>query len=170
MRIFRMVAPLNSATSERPLALPEHEASARPALADEQVEGSPTAKWRNAKRIKVVCEVIDRCLADRSLDGESLARATHLSRSTLYRLVAPFGGVGSFIIRRRLEAARDVLAAHDHRDTLSELAEQVGFASASHLSRAFLDHFGMRPGEFRTAARNQGGSDLSNEGVRLADG
>jgi AraC-like DNA-binding protein len=104
----------------------------------------------------MVCKVVDQRLADRSLDSQSLAHATYLSRSTLYRLLAPFGGVGPFIIRRRLEAARAILIAGGPGTTLSELADQVGFASASHLSRAFLDHFGERPGEFRKTARNRG--------------
>lgn len=113
----------------------------------------------------VVCQVIDSRLAERSLDGGALSRAAHLSRSTLYRLLAPFGGIGPFIIRRRLEAVRQILATPGHRETLSELAERVGFASASHLSRAFLTQFGMRPGAFRRASR--GAKVSPQEALRL---
>lgn len=57
---------------------------------------------RSAKRLEAVCDAIDSRLADRSLDGAAIARASHMPRSTLYRLLAPFGGVGRFVIRRRL--------------------------------------------------------------------
>ena len=69
----------------------------------ERPGNSPTRYWRNAKRL-VVGDAIDRHLADRSLDSEAVARAAGLSPSTLYRLLAPYGGVGAFIIRRRLDA------------------------------------------------------------------
>ena len=39
------------------------------------------------------------------------------------------------------------------REGLMELAECVGFASASHVSRLFLEKYGLRPGEFRKAMR-----------------
>lgn len=113
----------------------------------------------------VVCEVIDSRLADRSLDGEALSRAARLSHCTPYRLLSPFGGVGPFITRRRLKAVRQVLAAPRQGETLSELAERVGFASASHLSRAFLAQFGVRPGEFRGASR--GAKASPHEALRL---
>ena len=146
---------------------PEPRPSAATA-ADEPVGESPTRYWGNAKRLDLVCKVIDSRLADRSLDKAAVSRAAHLSPSTLYRLLAPFGGVGPFIIRRRLEVVRQLLATAGQRDTLAELAERVGFASASHLSRAFLAQFGMRPGEFRRASRDPEASLLAAQRLRLA--
>ena len=96
-------------------------------------------------------DAIDCHLADRSLDGETIARATALSRSTLYRLLEPFGGIARCIMRRRLALLHTLLAAPKSVEALSELAERVGLASASHASHAFLRRFGLRPGAFRTA-------------------
>lgn len=110
-------------------------------------------------RLMAVRDAIDAQLADRSLDGETIARATLLSRSTLYRLLEPFGGIGRCISRRRLAMLRTLLAdpnsgeGPQSREGLAELAERVGFASASHVSRLFLDKYGLRPGEFRKAMR-----------------
>ena len=116
----------------------------------ERRDGGPRSLPR-AMRLQAVRAAIDQCLADRSLDAEAVVRATHLSRSTLYRLLEPFGGIGRFVIGRRLDALWHLLASPQTAGSLSELAERVGFASASHLSRAFLQQYGLRPGEFRKA-------------------
>ena len=58
----------------------------------ERRDGGPRSRPR-AMRLEAVREAIDLRLAARSLDAEVIARATHLSRSTLYRLLEPFGGL-----------------------------------------------------------------------------
>lgn len=55
------------------------------------------------------------------------------------------------MIGRRLDQLWHLLASPQTSGSLSELAERVGFASASHLSHAFLQQYGLRPGEFRKA-------------------
>ncbi|MBI2528661.1 MAG: helix-turn-helix transcriptional regulator [Candidatus Rokubacteria bacterium] len=55
----------------------------------------------------------------------------------------------AFITRVRVEVARRLLVATD--DKLERVAERAGFADASHLSRRFQEHAGLRPGAYRRA-------------------
>lgn len=106
-------------------------------------------------RLSTIRAAIDRRLADRTLDGKAIARAAHMSRSTVYRLLEPFGGVERVVMRRRLDRLRQLLKEPACEASLPELAERVGFATASHVSRAFLQRFGLRPGRFRSLIRSR---------------
>lgn len=94
--------------------------------------------------------LVDERLLDPDLGAESLMTALGLSRSSLYRAFRPVGGVQAYIRQRRLENARDVLAARTGpRPTVGEVAHSHGFASDSHFSRAFRKVFGYPPGSSR---------------------
>jgi AraC-like DNA-binding protein len=60
--------------------------------------------------------------------------------------------VKDFVTRLRVEVAVHLLRGSDRK--LEEVAELTGFADASHLSRAFKQRLGLRPGQFRRAARD----------------
>src|SRR6478752_3394227 len=77
-----------------------------------------------------------------------LCSAFGLSRSALYRLFAPLGGVSDYIRRRRLERARLALnGASLERGGIGKLARRFGFSSDDAFSRAFKARFGVAPRE-----------------------
>ena len=107
---------------------------------------------------------IDRYLAERTLSPESIAAALRLSRSTLYRLFEPDGGVASYVIARRLDRCFDAIAqgrgAH-----VGAIAFAHGFASEAHFSRAFRARFGISPREVRVLAERHPIPSLKTEGI-----
>lgn len=97
---------------------------------------------------------VDARLTDPALTPDSMARALGLSRSALYRLFAPLGGVAGYIQARRLARVKALLADPRERRRISELAYLHGFADEAHFSRAFRRSFGMSAREWR--AEQQG--------------
>lgn len=82
------------------------------------------------------------------LDPEALAARFGLSRSALYGLFKPLGGVSRYIWHRRLMKARiNLLAANPAQRRITDIAFQFGFKDASHFSRAFRDKFGHSPSD-----------------------
>ena len=53
-----------------------------------------------------------------------------------------------FLMRQRVEYARDLLRADGGKTSLGEAAFQAGFSSQSHLTRCFRAWCGLTPGEF----------------------
>lgn len=85
------------------------------------------------------------------LNAETLGRKFGLSRSTLYRLFAPLGGVSGHIRQRRLARAYQDLAAGDGRGArVSEVAYRWGFESPAHFAQAFRAAFGHAPRDVRS--------------------
>jgi AraC-like DNA-binding protein len=92
---------------------------------------------------------IDRHLCSPDLSPRTLSKALGLSRSTLYAICEPRGGVAAFIQRRRLDRIHTILADPHDRRRIAEIAEQHGFANTAHFSRAFRRTFGYSPREAR---------------------
>lgn len=90
-------------------------------------------------------------LADRDLSPERLCRDLDVSRSRLYRIFEPNGGISNHIRRQRLLRTRDILADDMDRRSISAIAEEWGFTDASTYSRTFRREFGMTPKEAREA-------------------
>ncbi|MEO4001707.1 AraC family transcriptional regulator [Mesorhizobium sp. CAU 1732] len=88
-------------------------------------------------------------LADRDLTPDKLCRAVGVSRSQLYRIFEPAGGVSNYIRRKRLLKTHDALADSSNSRTISSIAQEWGFADASTYSRMFKSEFGMSPKEAR---------------------
>ena len=118
------------------------------ALASTQVQGANAAR-RDYLRRESVERFIDAELANRALSSSLIAEATGLSRSTLYRLFERQGGIARLIGLRRADAVRRALEAGSS-ETIRELAERFGFASEGHLSRIFVQSYGVPPGTYRT--------------------
>jgi len=87
------------------------------------------------------------------LSVSTLQRELGISRSRLYRLFEPYGGVFHYIQHRRLVDAHSALA--DPRDTrrILDIAEERGFPDASEFSRAFKREFGYSPREVRMSCK-----------------
>lgn len=88
-----------------------------------------------------------------TLGPERLARLSGISRSQLYRLFEPWGGVAAFIQAERLRAARRALADPAELRPIAAIAESVGLCDPSSFGRMFQRAFGCTPSDWRRAAR-----------------
>lgn len=89
-------------------------------------------------------------LGSPDLNAETLGRQFGLSRSALYRLFVPLGGVSGYIRQRRLARAYRDLAACDGRGPrVSEVAYRWGFESPAHFAQAFRAAYGHAPRDVR---------------------
>lgn len=99
-------------------------------------------------------------LAEPDLSPEVVRRSLGVSRSLLYKVFEPLGGVSAFIQARRLDQAFDtILDDRTEQQTLAEIGYRLGFSSDAHFSRAFRARFGMTPGRLRRlgeGARREG--------------
>ena len=75
------------------------------------------------------------------LTPDRIQAEINVSRATLYRLFAPFGGVSSFIRERRLTRIHALVAAGEPF-MVKAMASRFGFASGTQLSRSFSARFG----------------------------
>lgn len=94
-------------------------------------------------------KMIAQKLSDPDLTPNRLCRELGVSRSRLYRIFEPFGGVSNCIRRKRLLRTRDILADSSDGRPISTIAEQWGFTDPSAYSRMFRREFGIAPKEAR---------------------
>jgi AraC-like DNA-binding protein len=95
--------------------------------------------------------LIEHHLRHPAFDAQELARLLGLSRSALYRLFEPGGGVATVIRDQRLQQLCTALAdPADHR-RVAEKTYACGFADHAQAIRAFRRVYGMTPMEYRAA-------------------
>jgi AraC-like DNA-binding protein len=89
-------------------------------------------------------------LASPDLLPDVLSARFNLSRSRLYRLFEPLGGVAGYIQGKRLSRAYSELAdlKQSHR-RIYDIAFDLGFTSEAHFSRLFRRTFGVSPSDVR---------------------
>jgi AraC-like DNA-binding protein len=88
------------------------------------------------------------------LTPDLLCRTFGISRSQLYRLFEPLGGVAQYVQQRRLVRAFQALGnPANRRLRVAEVAARHGFTSEAHFSRAFRKAFGMTPSDVRATAQ-----------------
>ena len=95
---------------------------------------------------------IERHLSERDLTPERIRHDLEISRTALYEVFAPVGGVRAHVQRRRLEVVRALLMLPSEGRTIAELAESFGFVSPSHFAQAFPRR--LRPERERGARRS----------------
>ena len=102
--------------------------------------------------IEKLTKVIDENLSDENFGVTSLAKELGMSRTTLHRKVKSVvkKSVSVFIRETRLKRAHELLIKKE--GTVSEIAYQVGFSSATYFHTCFHNYYGYSPGE--AAARN----------------
>jgi AraC-like DNA-binding protein len=106
--------------------------------------------------------VIDRNLADPELSPTQLEASLALSRSSLYRLFEPLGGVRNAILQRRLDRAmRVLLNGGSAKPALRAIARDHGFVGEEQFARAFRARFGVTPTQFYDMARRQDQAGLA---------
>jgi AraC-like DNA-binding protein len=120
-------------------------------------------------RRRAAFDYVDAHLGNAELGPDEIANAAHVSRASLYRLLAVEGGIRAVLLTRRLDQAlRLMLADQNDESSLTEIAKRCGFGGMSQFSRAFRARFGTPPRQYLTLIRQQ---DLDWHEARLmADG
>ncbi|MBQ7917028.1 MAG: helix-turn-helix transcriptional regulator [Firmicutes bacterium] len=87
---------------------------------------------------------------ERSWTVEQMAEQVHLSPSRFFTVYKSMFGISPMndLIRARVDAARTALAGTDI--PITQLAEQLGYANATHFSRQFRQQTGMSPRGYRS--------------------
>jgi AraC-like DNA-binding protein len=109
-------------------------------------------------------------LADSNLDPDIVAEGTGMSRSQLYRLFAPAGGVAEYIREQRLRRClADLMSvAHAHRQ-IADIAYSWGFTDPTYFAKAFKQRFGRTPSEAREASSTQARRERGELGDVVGD-
>lgn len=94
-------------------------------------------------------QMIQKNLLSPTLGADELCRALGVSRSRLYRLFEPMGGVVHYIRCRRLLDAHAALCDASDDRRITDIAAERGFYDAAEFSRAFKREFGYRPRDAR---------------------
>jgi AraC-like DNA-binding protein len=148
--LWRKAAAVTSLAAERHLneGLMSLIAAAYASTGAAKVEGSPHAA---VVRIRLL-EHIETNLRNPELTPAAIARMGHVSTRYLHLLFKQQGeSVRRYVQRRRLEECARVLRDR-LRDSKSvtEIACEQGFNSTSQFCRAFREHYGVTPTEYRT--------------------
>lgn len=97
-------------------------------------------------------QYIEQRLTDEELSVASVCVQLRISRSALYRLFENLGGVANYVRERRLARIHDILSRSQERQNIARLAEDHGFKTATHFSRAFRQQFGYSAREVQGLA------------------
>lgn len=109
----------------------------------------PAIRSHHVKRIEAVLDHVDQHLAG-DLKLETLAGLAAISPFHFHRLFLAWTGetLNAFVRRRRLEAAAGRLR-YCPAEKITVISLNCGFASPEAFARAFRDHFGMTPSQWR---------------------
>lgn len=110
----------------------------------------------NAGRLAAFRDYVDACLGDGDFRPINVAR--HFDVSERYvRMVFQSAGesLSGFLLRRRLERAAQLLRSEFHgQQTITDIALECGFNSASHFGQCFRQRYAITPREFRSGERS----------------
>ena len=98
--------------------------------------------------------IVQSRLFDPSFNANALRRDLAISRTGLYRMFEPFGGVMHYLQHQRLLDAHAALADPNDKRRIIEIAEQRCFSDGAEFSRAFKREFGYTPSEVRAGRKS----------------
>ena len=107
-------------------------------------------------RQRRVRDIIDQNLGSWSFHTGRLCKLAGVSRSNLYRMFEPYGGVVRYMQRQRLLGAHDRLADPTCIRPISLIANDYCFSDAPAFSRAFRREFDYSPSDVRKYAKGIG--------------
>ena len=123
-------------------------------MLDTEMEAlSDSASALDLQLLTEMREVIGQHLADVDFTVDTLAYTLRLSRTTLYNKIKHLtGNTPSDLIRiYRINRAKELL--RESRHTVTEVAEEVGFADIKHFREVFKKTVGITPSEYAKGAR-----------------
>jgi AraC-like DNA-binding protein len=116
---------------------------------------------------KRAIRIIDAQLSNPRLGPEMLMQQLRVSRAHLYRMFAGDGGISALIRQRRLDAAFHNLSnMRGKRQSIAEIARQLGFTSSGQFSRAFRARFAIAPRDARFEFDRQSDRMFGDHGLR----
>jgi len=116
---------------------------------------------RNTLSLAAIKAFVEQHLLEVDLGPKTLLEAFGVTRSTLYRLFEPLGGVSAYIARRRLYHAFRLLSdTRTPRGRISKLSEELGFSHPSAFTRAFKEAFGLSPKDVQALAEHSREQDV----------
>ena len=121
-------------------------------LASEQGRAPYAEPQIDLVRLERVRHVVRRYLRSPALGPRLLCRSLQMSRSKLYRLMDPEGGVVRYILRQRLLEAYVLLSDPSVDEPVTAIAEGLCFTDTSGFSRAFRREFDASPSDVRAAS------------------
>lgn len=105
-----------------------------------------------AAKIDEILAFIAARAAHADLTPDKIARHAGVSRSVLYRMLKPFGGVATVVQEQRLNLMRDALSDRLDPRSVKAIVHDSGLRSLSHATRLFHRTFGTPPASFRRAS------------------
>ncbi len=99
-------------------------------------------------------------LSDPDFGPDELAAALCVSRSKLFRLFEPHGGVRRWMLAERLRGSLQSIVQSTPDTKIAAIARSHGFRSEAHFSRAFQKRYQVSPSSVRTLARDTVGTTL----------
>ena len=143
---------------------PEAEAAARAIVSLADGASCHTQRRDLRSNSKPHLKLYDRARAEiatnlgvETLSPETIAGKLGVSRTTLYNLFKPRGGIQAYIRECRLHACYETLASDLRPDeTIGAIAARYGFPREAHFSRAFKQRYGVTPKQMRMLGRSRG--------------
>jgi AraC-like DNA-binding protein len=98
-----------------------------------------------------ILRYIEQHLREPDLTPTRVAAALQMTRTYLHRILSDDADSASrYILRRRLEeCARELADPAQRARSVTDIAFGYGFNSLAHFSRAFREHHGLTPREYR---------------------
>ena len=125
---------------------------------DKRVFNKPNNQKLSLLQLK---QAIDAQIEDPRLSTETLMQQFHVSRSGIYRMFEPLGGISKYIQNRKLDYAFKELAKYsEKKQNISMLAYRLGFSHSSVFTRAFKARFEINPTEVRDKMGKKGKQEL----------
>ena len=86
---------------------------------------------------------------DEEITVNTLQKEFSISRTRLYEAMKPYinGGIASYIRKKRLSAARELIENTDI--AISEISSRTGFSDYNYFLRIFKNHYGISPKKMR---------------------
>lgn len=149
-----VVRSLPTLTEEEAARLPQAVVAMIVACMAPSADEAATARSSSrAARLQKVRRAVLQGLSSPHLDADALCREVGISRSNLYRLLEPEGGVANYIKNLRLLECFEQLSDPLNEQPIGEIAQNLNMLDRSSFGRAFRKKFGVTPGEVREAAR-----------------
>jgi signal transduction histidine kinase/ligand-binding sensor domain-containing protein/AraC-like DNA-binding protein len=110
--------------------------------------GKATSNTLDQEFLQKAIDYVISNLQDPQLGVDSIASLFNLSRMQVYRKIKALSGKSVVEFIRMVRMKQAIKLMDSQRLTLSEIAFEVGFNSASYFTRSFKDEYGKTPSEY----------------------